>query len=386
MPISRRTASIPNHKGTKALYTITSQTESSFTSETRVLDILTGTSQVFTNDLRDREVRWLGDEDTVIWLRDGEEGATEFWVGEVADIWHANSHCAGRIGARASHLKVKRIHNEHDDAAIVVSCSASPNGALQNLEAELSGNGAISESRNALWFSSLRKKQVPESDDVTSLRYVVSPSKFTNALRGTGLESPLPGAQGSSDDFDLSPSGLVFLSRDSTGGSINFPSINAYYIPLKTFTELSRPRPQIIKVKNFEGRSSCPVFSPGGSSIALLKKKHPIDQNDRNRVVVINNIRDFRSHLSLEDARTQQSEKDWHLSPYSLTWSDNGRELYVVAVDQGIRRLFKIPAALSSITSEPEPITSESKTPADVRFLRMIFSAPMETSSRSSFG
>ena len=377
-----RTASIPNRKGTKALYSVTTQNPDSFAHETRVLDLPTGTSTVFSNDTRTREVKWLGTEDTVLWLKDADGGMTEFWVGDASDILHSYSHCAGRIGARASNLKLKRLFNEYDDVAIVVSCPATETGALHNPEAELSGTGTSPQIQNALWYTTLRKRTIENA--TLGVRFVLSPSKFTNALRGTGLESPLPDPLGSSDDFDLSSSGLVFLSQDAVGGSTNYPSINSYFVPLKTFTELSRPRPQLISVRQFDGRSSCPVFSPNGSSIAFLKKKHPIDQNDRNRVVVINNIREFRAHLSIEDMRTQQSEKDWHLSPYSVTWSDNGKELYVVAVDQGIRRLFKIPAALASIRTEPEPITSESKTPADVRHLRMVFSAPMETPKTNS--
>ncbi len=74
----------------------------------------------------------------------------------------------------------------------------------------------------------------------------------------------------------------------------------------------------------------------------------------------------------------QQSEEGWHLCPYSVAWSDNGRELYVVAVDRGVRRLFKIPAALAEVREMPEAITGDSTTAGDVRFLRMVFSAPME--------
>jgi len=133
----------------------------------------------------------------------------------------------------------------------------------------------------------------------------------------------------------------------------------------------------LITVSGHDGRCSCPVFSPSGSSVAFLKKKHPIDQNHRNRVIVIRNIRDPRPHLEGEGSM-QQSEEGWHLSPYSVAWSENGRELYVVAVDRGVRRLFKIPAALAEIIEMPEAITGDSTTAGDVRFLRMVFSAPME--------
>ena len=385
-PATRRTASIPNRKGTKALYSVIRQTHEDAVHEMRVVDLATGTSTAFSNDPRDRQVKWLGVEDLVIWLRDADDGATELWVGDMADTPTIIDHCVGRIGARADNLKIKRLLNDFDDIAIVIACPTTESGALHNPERETSGSGRVRQVRNALWYTTLRKKKPEESHESPQDEYILSPSKFINALRGTGLESPVPGSPDADENFDVSPSGLVFLSKDATGGSANYPSINAYYIPLKTFTELSRPRPQPIRVRDYEGRSSCPVFSPNGGSIAFLKKKHPVDLNDRNRVVVINNVTEFRVHLSIENARTTESDKGWHLSPYNISWSDDGKELYVVAVDQGIRRLFKIPAALSSIKSEPEPITGESKTPADVRHLRMVFSAPMDAANRMSYG
>ena len=207
---------------------------------------------------------------------------------------------------------------------------------------------------------------------------------FVNALRGTGLESPLRSPFGYPPDFDISTSGIVFLAKGEPSYTAQPANDSVYSIPLKTFTEMSRPRPQIINVKGFEGRSSNPVFSSSGNSVAFLKKRDLGDSNDRNRVVVVNRIRDFRAHMAIDDMPTQQSEKDWHLSPYSVAWSDNGKELYVVAVEAGIRRLFKIPATLSSIKTAPEPITSDSTTPTDVRHLRMVFSAPMDISSERS--
>ena len=281
------------------------------------------------------------------------------------------------IAARASHLKIKQLRNEYGDIAIAVACRATATGNLYNSQVDATA-GADASISNAIWYTTLRKKE--KADDTSETRYIVSPTKWVNALRGTGLESPLPFQSGMFDDFDISTSGIVFLSKDMTGCSTRYPSTNVYYIPLKTFTEVSRPRPQLIKVKDFEGRSSNPVFSPGGGAVAFLKKKHPIDQNDRNRIIVINRIRDFRAHMSIENMPTQQSEREWHLSPFSIAWSESGKELYAVAVDKGLRRLFKIPAALSSIKTVPEPITAESTVPADIRHLRMVFSAPMQSS------
>lgn len=401
---SRRSAAIPNKQGSKAIYTINTQTPGSHANvtETRITNLVTATSTLFSNDPRDREATWLGKQDLVIWLKDVESGATEFWIADAQDVGQnyvnlktllktasvgsscilpASGYCAGRINAKASHPKLRRLHNQYDDIAIAVACPTTSNGSLCNPDIE----GSTSQVHNAICYTTLRKKAM--SSSTTPLRYVTAPTRFVNALRGTGLESPLRSPFGHSSDFDISTSGIVFLAKTESSCTTQPANVNAYYIPLNTFTEMSRPRPQIINVKDFEGHSSNPVFSPNGNSVAFLKRRDLANSNDRNRVIVVNNMRDFRAHMAIDDMPTQQSEKDWHLSPYSVAWSDNGKDLYVVAVEAGIRRLFKIPATLSSIRKAPEPITSDSTTPADVRHLRMVFSAPMDISSeRSSVG
>ena len=316
----------------------------------------------------------------MIWLKYVDQGATEFWIGDADDVVKdymdlktlaqpASRHCAGKIDAKASYLKLQNLRDEHEDIAIAVSCPATSNGALYNPKTNVGYAGDI---YNAIWYTTLRRKTTHKM--MLGNKYIVSPTKFVNALRGTGLELPL----NAPTDYDISTSGIAFLARASSEDTCG---ANAYYIPLKTFTELSRPRPQIIHVNGLEGASSNPIFSPNGNAVAFLKKQHPTDPNDRNRVIVINNIRDFRVHMAINEMPTQESENKWHLSPYSVAWSENGRELYVVAVEEGIRRLYKIPATLSSIRAAPEPITSDSTTAADVRHLRMVFSAPMDTSA-----
>lgn len=398
---SRRSATIPNKQGTKAIYAVNTQTPGSHANitQTRIIDLLTGTSTLFSNDPRDKEATWLGKGDLVLWLKDVDFGATEFWIADAEDAGQnyvnlktlskrasvgpsctqpASGYCAGRIGAKASHLKLHRLHDQYDDIAIAIACPATANGSLYNPDTEES----IIEVHNAIWYTTLQKKAINSS--TTEKKYVTSPTRFINALRGTGLKSPLRSPFGHSTDFDISSSGIVFLAKEEPSCTAPSANPNVYYIPLKTFTELSRPRPQIINVKGFEGRSSNPVFSPRGNSVAFLKRRELADSNDRNRVIVVNNMRDFRAHMAIDDMPTQQSEKDWHLSPYSIAWSESGKELYVVAMEAGIRRLFKLPATLSSIRAAPEPITSDSTTPADVRHLRMVFSAPMDISSERS--
>lgn len=129
-----------------AIYTFNTQTPRSHANitETRIIDLLTGTSTLFFNDPRDKEVKWLGKGGLVLWLKDVDFGATEFWIADAEDAGQkyvtlktsskrasvassytqpVSGYCAGRIGAKASPLKLHRLHDQYDDIAIAVACS-----------------------------------------------------------------------------------------------------------------------------------------------------------------------------------------------------------------------------------------------------------------------
>ena len=121
-----------------------------------------------------------------------------------------------------------------------------------------------------------------------------------------------------------------------------------YYIPMKKFTEVSRSRPRLLSVKDFDGRNLHPEFSPNGGSFAFFEEKLPIDENEGNRVNVADKVHDCRLHPTSDtDVSMQQSEMSRCLFPLSAVWSDNGGELCAIALDQGLRKLYKIFAALS---------------------------------------
>ncbi|KAF6227779.1 hypothetical protein HO173_011997 [Letharia columbiana] len=167
---SRRSAAIPNKQGTEAIYTVDTQTPGSHANitEIRIIDLLTGTSNLFSEDPRDTEAKWLGKGDLVLWLKDVDFGATEFWIADAEDAGQnyvnfktlskrasvgssctqrGSGYCARRISAKASHLKLHRLHGQYDDIAIAVACSATSNGSLYNHDTE----GSTSEIQNAIW-------------------------------------------------------------------------------------------------------------------------------------------------------------------------------------------------------------------------------------------
>lgn len=62
---------------------------------------------------------------------------------------------------------------------------------------------------------------------------------------------------------------------------------------------------------------------------------------------------------STGDLPQRASREGWHLSPQSVSWSEDGLELYVVAEEDGQKKLFKVPYMLSTISGMPKPVASE---------------------------
>lgn len=248
-------ASILNSEGTKAIYTICTRTPGSHAniSETRILNYENNTSILFSNDPRIVEARWLGNGNQVIWLKEVGFGATEIWIADADNTEQTyvnltmrsnpnppleqfsvpiSSHCAGRIQRRATQFKVHRLRNQYyDDIAIAIACPATPDGELYN---ETSGTCRATEVCNAIWYTTLQKKAMTNSrSDPNYLKYITSPTRFVNALKGTGLECPLPSLDGSSSDFDISTSGIILLARGSNEHLTTPDVVHVYYTSQK---------------------------------------------------------------------------------------------------------------------------------------------------------
>ena len=257
-------------------------------------------------------------------------------------------HCAGRIDARVANLKLHRI--DECTIAMAFSCPTTLDGLLFNAT-----KGAASHVSNSIWYTTLSQRAY--GNNVYKVRYVLWPSRPTNALKATGLISPLSPSPDACNDFDVASSGITFIARNLSICGVDPGRTDLYYIPLKHFSDQSPPKPQLFDVPGFEGSSSHPVFSPNGRSIAFLKRQNSHDEGDRRRLVVINDL--DKPMPSSGDLPQRASREGWHLSPQSVSWSPDGSELYVVAEEDGQRKLFKVPYMLSSISGPPKPVATE---------------------------
>ena len=133
------------------------------------------------------------------------------------------------IDGRVSNLKVKKLSN--GTFGLACSALATPEGKLVNPETEKKPHSSarvytslfvrhwdkwLGENRDAIWYGALEKR-----DGKHSL------SSLTNALAGTKLSSPV-GPFGGTGDFDISDSGLVFVSKDPALNPAMYTKSNLY--------------------------------------------------------------------------------------------------------------------------------------------------------------
>ena len=257
-------------------------------------------------------------------------------------------HCAGRINSRAANLKLHRV----DDCTIALafSCPTKADGSLFD---ETEGPSAYIS--NSLWYTSLSKRAY--ENNAYKIRYIIWPSRPTNALKATGLTSPISPPPDAQNDFDVTSTGIAFVARDPSIGAVDPVKTDLYYIPLKSFAHPSLTKPQLMSIPGFEGCSSYPLFSPIGTSIAFLKKQARREDIDKNRLIVLNDL--DKPMPAVGDLPQKSSRVGWHLSPQSISWSDDGTDIYVTAEEDGQRKLFKVPYLLSSIGSLPRPVANE---------------------------
>ncbi|KAJ6172279.1 hypothetical protein N7470_001346 [Penicillium chermesinum] len=297
----RRSSAVPNAAGTLAVYTQTSYSFESHskTSEVRVLDIASGRSALITNDAGASNPQWLGSGDELVWLKSKANGNTSFIIGNAREA--DDTYTAGTVPGPVSDLKVTLI--EPGKIGFAVSGKANPDGSLYNphdaKKPPTTGrlytslfvrhwDTYIEPQKNAIWYGLLEQAPLSPARRLAG-RY--SLSGLTNLIQVSGLagvESPIP-PFGGTGDFDISPSAIVFISKDPGLNPALHTSCSCYYAPMFSWTSLSAPEVKSCKVTSLQGAMSSPVLSSDGSSIALLAMKEDGYESDKNRILYVPN-------------------------------------------------------------------------------------------------
>ncbi|KAF2270627.1 dipeptidyl-peptidase-like protein V precursor [Lojkania enalia] len=354
----RRSAGIPNADCSKILYSVSSYSFANHSkkSEIRMLDVETQQTSLVTDDSSASSPTWLGD-DSILILYTREDGVTSVQVGNV-DSFAKNNYTAGTIEAPVGDLKVHTLGK--DRFAFAVTGKVSPDGKLYNPEKAKKPKATgrlytslfvrhwdhyVTENRNSIWLGSL-SKEVNGKFELSGL---------TNALKGTGLESPIE-PFGGTDHYDIGSKGLIFTAKDPQLNPALHTRTNIYIVSSESFWDKLPALPAIVQVEidGFRGASTSPVFSPDGKQAAFLSMERDGYESDKNQIFIVPDVKTpSRVIYALPSA---DGKGLWDRSPSSIIWSPDGKSpLYLVAEDHGRGCLFA--ANFSSFgLSEPKMI------------------------------
>lgn len=345
----RRTAAVPNHDGTLALYGVTTYSFESHskTSEIRVLDVENGQSRLVSNEEKTSSPNWIGTGNEILWLKPGKESITEVKIGDATNA--GQSYVAGVVKGPISDVKLKII--DEDRVAIAVVGQAAPNGSLYNKDYGSKKRSSamlydsvivrhwdtyVTPNKNAIFHGILQRAK----PHITQSKGRFALGDLTNVLNSSHLESPIP-PFGGADHFDLSTKGVAFVARDpNTKDAFNTKS-NFYYVEIADDPDGPKYKtPVKIEVEDLEGASSSPVLEPSGEGAVFLQMKQNGYESDKNRIVLIADVK--KPDSALEILKSNSGKGLWDRSPSSVIWSKDGRTLFVTAEDEGRVQLFKI--------------------------------------------
>ena len=324
-----------------------------------MLDTRSGENTLLRGEAAVGDVQWLG-EGEFVWLQSGEEG-TEVWVGGLGDGKEGDGfYVAGRIkGEGVGNLKVVKLDGDGHEFAVVVSALAGVDGELfdpkKAVKTQSSGrlytglyvrhwDAWREKERNALWYGKLARKTKGGKLELSPL---------TNALKGTGLESPIE-PFGGMDCFDVCEEGVVFVAKDpELNPALNTKS-NVYLLDLESWTQSANTKPKKVAIEGFEGASTSPVFSPDGMRVAFLSMRRNGYESDQNRIFVVGDL-DAAELKAEHEHGIVAAQAGWDRSPSAIAWTADGKGLLATAEDVGRARLFLIQCGQKA----PFPLTND---------------------------
>jgi dipeptidyl aminopeptidase/acylaminoacyl peptidase len=271
------------------------------------------------------------------------------------------------VGASADNLKIAPL--DKDNYAVAFSASTKPDGTLYNPEKEpkkrTSGklysslfvrhwDSLVTSNKNAIWTGSLNAA----SGNLSSTGGKYKLSNIENALKGTGLESPIP-PFGGGDHFDISSSGLAFVAKDPELNLATHTKQNLY-LALRPSTNssgfgLSKAH-KVQLAPGFDGATTNPVFSPDGKAIAFTSMRKDGYESDKNQLLLIPDVKRpgwISYFFTSEDGKGR-----WDRSPSGIAWGKDGKSLYLLAEDNGRTALFETPSNVFAIGEKPKKLFS----------------------------
>ncbi|KAI9687317.1 MAG: hypothetical protein M1822_002360 [Bathelium mastoideum] len=375
----RRSIGIPNPEGSQLLYinNVYNFEDHERVQEIRVFDVRTSESKVVARHTELSDPQWL-DNETIFMLEhittdkaNGIQlGETGILVGPVENFFE-NHYVAGIVPGPASSFKIKQAPD--GSYAVAFVAKANPNDELTNPETLPHPHSSAriydrlwvrhwdawrTPRRSCIWYSSLRRDP---SDLTTAGTPKLVLGRIVNALAGTVLESPIQ-PFGGVDHFDIHPtSGILFVAKDPVMNQALHTKCNVYFSPLSSFAESPQPEPVALTLPHgVEGSVTSPVWAPCGTKAAFLAMRQDGYEADRNRVLVVPDVRETRAvvHWVSDEEKSKKVElvdepnvdggrrrrQFWDRSPSTVVWSADGGTLFLSVEDEGRIRLFAVGA------------------------------------------
>ena len=341
-----------------------------------MLNIGNGQSTLFASDEAVSEPNWLGDGNELLFLKSGEKSFTQLVVGDVDEV--GKTYVAGIVPGPISEIKLKTL--DRDRVAIALVGKANPDGSFYNPDDQPKRHSSgmlydslmvrhwdkyVASNKNAIWHGILQKAK-PHASDLKG-RY--SLGNLTNILKGSRLESPIP-PFGGQDNFDLGLNKIIFVAKDPELNPATNTNCNFYHVEIDTLNpHHAYSKPMKVETQHLKGASSSPVLSPNGKGAAWLQMKENGYESDKNRII---HVPDLSKPLAgIELLESDDGKGMWDKSPSSITWSNDGRTLFLIAEDEGTSRLFKIDIGQDGIGTRelPTPLTPRAGFIGDVQSL-----------------
>ncbi len=155
-------------------------------------------------------------------------------------------------------------------------------------------------------------------------------SELTNVIdimEGEPYESPMK-PFGGVESFAWSPDGtkLVYTSRKKTGMEYAISTNSDLF--LYDLTDSSTRN----LTEGMMGYDTCPTFSPDGSTLAWLSMERDGYESDKNRIMLL----DFAS------GEIKELTANWDYTVDVISWQPDGKGLYFIAYNNGIKPVFAI--------------------------------------------
>lgn len=193
----------------------------------------------------------------------------------------------------------------------------------------------IGEYRQALFSGSLHKQ---------GGAWIMSSTTFVDLLPGAHLESPIP-PFGGMDCYDFSGEKLAFTAKDP---NVNQALNTVSYVYITDRKGGKSPTPINMPSHDYKlnGVSSSPSWSPDGKMLAYLQMSENGYESDKNQIFVFDTRKNQITSLV----------SDWDCSPLKVSWSPDGKYLYLLAVEAGRIKLFVLPSDPARIKGYPIPL------------------------------